>query len=106
MSLLAAAVDPRGSAWAADSALVARVRSSGARMTGGALVPSSVELLEDRGSSALLRVRDVRTAYDVTAGGTTTHVAARPERVWEVTLVRYGTGWRIGDVDAAGPRPQ
>ncbi|MFN8146717.1 MAG: hypothetical protein U0R76_04535 [Candidatus Nanopelagicales bacterium] len=100
-SLLAAAVDPRGSAWAADSALVARVRSTGARMTGGALVPSSVELVEDRGSSVRLRVRDVRTAYDVTAGGTTTHVAARGARTWEVTLRSSGTGWRISDVSAA-----
>lgn len=105
-SRLAAAVDPRGGAWAGDAALVARVRATGARLTGGALVPSAVEALDVGASSVRLRARDVRTAYDVTAGGTTTHVAARPERVWEVTLVRYGTGWRIGDVDAAGPRPQ
>ena len=75
-------------------------------MTGGALVPSSVELLEDRGSSALLRVRDVRTAYDVTAGGATTHVAARGARTWEVTLRSSGTGWRISDVNAAGSAGQ
>ncbi len=105
-SRLAGAVDPHGGAWADDAALVARVRATGARLVGGELVPSAVQVLDVGASSVRLRVRDVRTAYDVTAGGTTTHVAARPERVWDVTLVRYGEGWRIGDVDAAGPRPQ
>ena len=85
----------------ASAALVARVRSTGARVSGGGLVPSSVEVLEAAGTSVRLRVRDVRTAYDVTAGGSTTHVAARGARTWEVTLRRSGTGWRISDVSAA-----
>lgn len=100
-ALLADAVDPAGAAWVADAALVDRVRSSGARVSGGALVPTAVEVIAAAGDRVRLRVRDVRTAYDVARAGVTTHVPERAEATWEVTLVRTSTssGWRIGEVE-------
>lgn len=106
-ALLAEAVDPRGTAWAADAALADRVRRTGAHLDGGAVVVSAVDLVSSGTDRVLLRVEDRRAAYAVTADGTTTHVPARAGRIWVVTLVRGGAGWRIGDVRAAaGPTGQ
>ncbi len=61
---------------------------------------TSVEPEEVGDGVVRLRVRDVRTAYAVSEGGTTTRVAARGERTWLVMLVRGPAGWRIGAVEA------
>ncbi len=97
---LARWVDPQGSAWTADSALVSRVQASGARIEGGALVRLDVRPATVDSGTALLRVRDVRSAYTVTVGGRRTRVGARPAQWWDVTLARSGEGWRLRDVVA------
>lgn len=97
-TLLARAVDPAGSAWADDAALVGRIRRSGAVVTGGALVRTAVEALAVEPSRVRLRVHDIRAAYAVARAGRTERVPARGDRTWEVTLLRSGAGWRIGDV--------
>jgi hypothetical protein len=60
-----------------------------------------VQVVSESAARAVLRVVDVRAAYDVERAGTVTHVPERPARTWLITLVRSGERWRIGDVVAA-----
>ncbi len=104
---LAESVDPAGAAWTDDAALVERVRESGARMTGGELVTDMVRVVRVDTTTAVLRVRDRRTAYEVVVAGRSTTVAERPARWWTVTLSATPTfegpetGWRVSEVSVA-----
>lgn len=92
---LAEWVDPAGPAYAADQALLARLRASGARLEGGALRRLSVIPMAVDAVQARLRVRDVREAYAVVSGGRRERVAERPARWWWITLRAGAHGWRV-----------
>ncbi|MGD9957369.1 MAG: hypothetical protein AB7V23_15000, partial [Candidatus Nanopelagicales bacterium] len=99
---LARWVDPEGAAWARDAALLDRFARSKADVVGGELVLEQVHVQRTDTDRVLLAVRDRRTAYDVTEGGTTTHVPERAAEWWTVTLTALpaldGEGWRIAEV--------
>jgi hypothetical protein len=98
---LARWVDPGGAAWAADAALEQRLRESGAVLVGGGLERLDVVTVGASADRVVLRVRDIRTAYDVVVGSSRTRVPARAARWWEVTLADSEQGWRVRDVVAA-----
>jgi hypothetical protein len=98
---LARWVDPGGAAWVSDAALVRRLRESGAGLVGGGLERLDVVTVGASADRVVLRVRDVRTAYDVVVGSSRTRVPARAARWWEVTLAPSEQGWRVRDVVAA-----
>ncbi len=100
---LADYVDPAGPAFAADSALALRVAASGAALRGGVLQVLGVRTLSSTASRTVLRVRDRRAAYSVEVDGSSSAVAARAPRWWQVTLARGLDGrWRIFDVTTPG----
>lgn len=108
---LAGWVDPDGSAWEADAAVAARVRSLRATLHGGVLEILELRLVPTTAGSAVLLVRDRRSAYSVmvTGGGAAVAVPARGPQWWRVTLRLTGERWRVRSVsavtspDTAGP---
>lgn len=99
---LARWVDPQGTAWHDDVALLRRLAAADAQLHGGALVLESVELQRADARAAVLRVRDRREAYVVVVDGRTQHVAERTAARWTVTLSRDDGGtWRISGVAPA-----
>ena len=97
---LARVVDRRGTAWAADAALARRVSTARATVRGGSLVVTDVRVASVAATTAVLVLRDRRTAYTVTVDGSTQHVPERQARWWQVRLVRDGDRWLIDDVEA------
>jgi hypothetical protein len=96
-----------GPAYAADLALLRRIAESGASLEGGALVLEEVAPVSVTGTTAVLRVRDRRSAYAVVVGATRQAVPERAARTWTVTLVRADPSarWRIAEVDDAALSP-
>jgi hypothetical protein len=99
---LARWVDRRGSAWAADAALLQRLAAAGATLRGGQLELESVAVLASDDGRAVLDVRDRRSPYDVVVDGAVQHVAERGTSRWTLTLTRAEGVWRIADVVPAG----
>ena len=97
---LAQVVDRHGTAWVADAALARRVSTAHATVRGGSLVVTDVRVASVTATTAVLVVRDRRTAYTVTVDGGTQRVPERPARWWQVRLGRDGDRWLIEDVEA------
>jgi hypothetical protein len=95
-----------GTAYAADLSLLRSIAASDARLEGGSLVLEDVAPVSVSATTAVLQVRDRRSAYTVVVGGTRNSVPERAARTWTITLVRDsapspGT-WRVAEVvDAA-----
>ena len=102
-------VAPDGAAWAADSALAARVSALHARIVGGALSVLEVRPSDTGAGRAALLVHDRRAAYTVVTSDGSREVPAREARWWRVTLVpspSTSAGWRVLEVVAvAAPAP-
>jgi len=99
-------VEPTGTAWAADIALLERIRSSKATIEGGELVIEQIDPIRIDATSAVLRVRDRRAAYQLVVDGVRTDVPPRTARWWTITLRRSESvpgeaargAWRISAV--------
>jgi len=99
-------VEPAGAAWAADIALLERIRSSKATIEGGDLILEQIDPVRIAPTSVVLQVRDRRAAYRVVIGGVRTEVLPRAARWWTITLRRSDAwpdaktrgAWRISEV--------
>lgn len=106
--LLALAVDKSGPAFTAESEVVSQLIADDLRISGLKYVVLAVQERFRRWTGAQefveLAVRDRRDAYEQTsADGRSTTVPARPEREWNVTLMRSGphSDWRLWQVASA-----
>ncbi len=96
-----------GIAYLADEGLARAVGEADARIEGGGLVVETVIVVRADGTTAVLRVRDRRTAYTVVRDGVRQPVPERAARWWTVTLVLGGSParWRIAEVADADLSP-
>jgi eukaryotic-like serine/threonine-protein kinase len=96
-TVLAVVDAPGSAALRADQAVVRALTAGDLRVRGYRLGILGVRPLRVAAAEALLSVRDVRSAYQVLAGGTLV-VASRPARAssdWVVDLVRVGGRWLV-----------
>ncbi|TAK69220.1 MAG: hypothetical protein EPO13_08460 [Actinomycetota bacterium] len=93
---------PGSAAWVADADAVRTLAANGWRAPGVTTTVSEVAVVSGTAASVVLRVNDVRAAYDVIdrAGAVVGHHPASGPRSWLVSLTRTDQGWRTSAVAA------
>lgn len=97
---LARAFDPAGMAWVQEKRRLDDLKSAGLRVSGWQTEISSVALVRQDETSALLRVEDQRSHYQLLGvAGAITEIPAAPASAWLVE-VNYRDGeWLIASVE-------
>ena len=92
--------EPSSSAWAADAALIARLRTEGVRWEGLALEVAQAGPVSVTGTRAVVRAREDWTAYAVVGPGRRVERPAATGELLDFTLQRGAQGWRIAAISA------
>ena len=91
---------PSSPAWAADAAVIDRLRTEGARWEGLALEVARAAPVAAASTRTVIRARVDWTAYAVVGRGKRVEQPAETGDVLDFTLVRTDLGWRIAAISA------
>ena len=99
-SRLARVDEPSSPAWAADAAVIERLRTEGVRWEGLALEVAQAAPVSATSTQSVVRARVDWTAYAVVGPGLRVEQPAATGEVLDFTLQRGAQGWRIAAISA------
>ena len=92
--------EPSSPAWAADVAVIERLRTEGVRWEGLALEVAQADLVSATSTRTVVRARVDWTSYTVVGPGLSVEQPAATGEVLDFTLQRGAQGWRIAAISA------